>query len=215
MIENKDILNEKVKNFNFIISKENKTNHKNNKIFLCKKTYRHKICKSQNELINNKNYTSIFKVEEIYKYDKKRATNIITNEGRWSEEEHNKFLEGLVIYGVNWKNFKLLIKTRDSTQVRSHAQKFFHKMKLCKDENLGIDFTLNSIKNIKDMIEQIKSKDKNLNIIEVFKHLNNKINSINKSNKKNIYRSVCSSPFSKLLHRLIIRTSSVAGLLTK
>ena len=31
-------------------------------------------------------------------------------------------------------------------------------MKSCKDENLGIDFTLKSVKNIKDMINQIKSK---------------------------------------------------------
>ena len=42
-------------------------------------------------------------------------------------------------------------------QTRSHAQKFYQKLKMCKDDELSIDFTLDSINNIKDMINQIKS----------------------------------------------------------
>jgi len=59
-------------------------------------------------------------------------------------------------------------------QVRSHAQKFYQKMKICKDEILGIDFTLNSVCNIRDMINQIKNNNINYNIINIFKYLANK-----------------------------------------
>ena len=134
-----------------IFLKNNELKPKERKIkFLCKKTF-----------------TSYFKVK---KYEK-----IIPNKGKWSKEEHDKFLEGLVLYGIKWKNFKKLIKTRTLNQIISHAQKFYLKMKLCKDVNLNIDFTLNSICNIKDMINQIKSKDINYDIINVFKYLNYKI----------------------------------------
>ena len=46
--------------------------------------------------------------------------------------------------------------SRTTAQIRSHGQKFFNKMKTCKDDYLGIDFTFESIKNIRDMINQIK-----------------------------------------------------------
>ena len=46
-------------------------------------------------------------------------------------------------------------------------------MKLCKDESLGIDFTLKSVNNIKDMINQIKSKNPNYNIAYILKKLYN------------------------------------------
>ena len=51
------------------------------------------------------------------------------NNGRWSDEEHKKFLEGILEYGNEWKKVQKIIKTRSSTQARSHAQKFFLKIK--------------------------------------------------------------------------------------
>lgn len=51
------------------------------------------------------------------------------NTGRWSEEEHQKFVDGVLKYGNDWKKVQELIKTRSSTQARSHAQKFFLKIK--------------------------------------------------------------------------------------
>ena len=53
-----------------------------------------------------------------------------TNEGRWTKEEHDKFLDGIVQYGANWKKIKKLISTRTAIQVRSHAQKFYRKLKM-------------------------------------------------------------------------------------
>jgi SHAQKYF class myb-like DNA-binding protein len=54
--------------------------------------------------------------------------------GRWTEEEHVKFIEAIFIYGNEWKKVQNYLKTRTSSQARSHAQKFF--LKLRKDLNL-------------------------------------------------------------------------------
>jgi SHAQKYF class myb-like DNA-binding protein len=39
--------------------------------------------------------------------------------------EHVRFLEAIKIHGKNWKKIEDYVKTRTSTQARSHAQKFF------------------------------------------------------------------------------------------
>ena len=49
--------------------------------------------------------------------------------GKWDKEEHHKFIEGLFIYGNQWKKMQKYIKTRSSIQVRSHSQKFIVKIK--------------------------------------------------------------------------------------
>mmetsp|Transcript_21290 Transcript_21290/g.58958 ORF Transcript_21290/g.58958 Transcript_21290/m.58958 type:complete len:327 (+) Transcript_21290:197-1177(+) len=48
--------------------------------------------------------------------------------GRWSEEEHNIFLEGLATHGKQWKTISTMIGTRTVVQVRTHAQKYFQKL---------------------------------------------------------------------------------------
>lgn len=52
--------------------------------------------------------------------------------GRWTEDEHQKFLEGLKLYGKNWKLVGLRVGTRNATQARSHAQKYFAKLERMK-----------------------------------------------------------------------------------
>ena len=100
------------------------------------------------------------------------------NNGRWSEEEHKKFLEGILEYGNEWKKVQKIIKTRSSTQARSHAQKFFLKIKknlneLNSKNNLNIDFndtikyviaTLSNDKN-KEIVLNEKQREKLLKII--------------------------------------------------
>ena len=172
---------------NSIIKKFNVTQNENeaNNLFISKKLFapkKFKMKDSHIKFITKKNL--YFKIEDTNECKKKSSDNIIVNEGRWSKEEHEKFLEGIVLYGINWKRVKTLIGTRTSIQVRSHAQKFFYKMKTCKDEILGIDFTLNSICNIRDMINQIKNNNSQYNIINVFKYLTYKCDSLEKSRKK-------------------------------
>eukprot|EP00529_Nitzschia_sp_RCC80_P017171 CAMPEP_0113490188 /NCGR_PEP_ID=MMETSP0014_2-20120614/26916_1 /TAXON_ID=2857 /ORGANISM="Nitzschia sp." /LENGTH=654 /DNA_ID=CAMNT_0000383949 /DNA_START=332 /DNA_END=2296 /DNA_ORIENTATION=- /assembly_acc=CAM_ASM_000159 len=48
------------------------------------------------------------------------------NTGRWSDEEHQRFLDGLSQYGTgNWKKITEMVGTRSCTQIRTHAQKYF------------------------------------------------------------------------------------------
>ena len=156
------------------------------KIFVTEKILMNKksnLKDSQVKFITKKSFN------ERKEYKKKSSENFIFNEGRWTKEEHEKFLEGIVLYGINWKKIKTLIETRTLMQVRSHAQKFFYKMKTCKDESLGINFTSNTIHNIRDMINQIKNNNSNYNIINVFKYLTNKCDNIEKSRKKMLKRN--------------------------
>lgn len=50
------------------------------------------------------------------------------NTGRWTGEEHNRFLQGLQQHGKVWKSIATVVKTRSIVQVRTHAQKYFMKM---------------------------------------------------------------------------------------
>ena len=56
------------------------------------------------------------------------GTTSTTSTGRWTREEHEQFLEGLKIYGREWKKVAKRIPTRTSAQIRSHAQKYFAKI---------------------------------------------------------------------------------------
>ena len=56
--------------------------------------------------------------------------------GRWSANEHTLFLEALNLYGREWKRVADYIKTRNSAQIRSHAQKYFAKLE--KESAKGI-----------------------------------------------------------------------------
>jgi len=131
--------------------------------------------------------TNHFQVDKLEgKFKKKDSFSFKSKEGRWTEEEQDKFLEGIVLYGINWKKIKCLIESRTPVQVRSHAQKYFQKMKSCKDEILGIDFTLDSISNLQGMINQIKSINSNLDIIKVLKYLEKQLNYECKKIRNNI-----------------------------
>jgi len=51
------------------------------------------------------------------------------NTGRWTEQEHERFLDGLKRHGTkHWTAIANVVKTRTVVQVRTHAQKYFKKL---------------------------------------------------------------------------------------
>lgn len=86
------------------------------------------------EEVSTKNELSVLenrfklKPEQSYKKETK-ASRLGKSTGRWTQKEHILFIEGLKIYGKNWKKVESYIGTRTGTQIRSHAQKFFNRIK--------------------------------------------------------------------------------------
>ena len=155
------------------ISSKQKINYAN-KYFNCKKN-----------LLSNKFLVKKVGRFNVHKYQFNKNQNQVKfqKEGRWSLEEHIIFLQTLEKYGTNWKKISKIIPTRSDKQIRSHAQKFYQKLKEYKDTELGIDFTSENISDFNDMIEHIKSVNINYNIVTTFLYLSEKVNLIQKSKK--------------------------------
>jgi SHAQKYF class myb-like DNA-binding protein len=86
------------------------------------------------------------KQKEIKKLRRKRDSAFQC--GRWQPDEHQRFIEAIVKYGNEWKLVQKHVGTRSSTQARSHAQKFFVKIKNSNLIKLDVDFSKNSIKSL-------------------------------------------------------------------
>ena len=67
----------------------------------------------------------------------KHTIDRLTDQGRWTPEEHELFLQGMLLHGREWKKVQALVRTRTSAQIRSHAQKYFQKMAKTKDGSLA------------------------------------------------------------------------------
>jgi len=58
--------------------------------------------------------------------DKARTKQLV---GRWTSKEHEQFMECLKHYGRDWDKLEEMIPTRTNIQIRSHAQKFFERIR--------------------------------------------------------------------------------------
>ena len=141
--------------------------------------------KTPSQLLGNKTkrFKVIKKIENNKVSSSKPLTEQKVNEGRWSYDEQVKFIIAIGKDGTNWKKIKKSISTRTLPQIRSHAQKFYNRLKLCKNVKLGIDFTSNDIQGIKDMINHIKAVNSNYDIAKIFLFFANKLNIDNKDEK--------------------------------
>lgn len=196
--------------FNSPLNSNSTINYNDENKFLGKKNkYHFNIIKdnsanSKSEFLENQNDNSInqeknsyFRIEEIkstktsnknYNHKEKKCS---LNEGRWSFEEHIKFIEAIVDHGKNWKDVQKYVGTRSAAQARSHAQKFLLKLKMIKNDEINIDLTKNNIKNLSDVIEVIKSKNENNEnerryIINTLINLSETISYENNSIRRNI-----------------------------
>lgn len=122
------------------------------------------------------------KIEQEQKnIDKECQCDLKTEDGlngRWSKEEHNRFIEAILLYSNDWKKIKDYIGTRTGTQVRSHAQKFLIKLRknqIFKKKDIDFNLSLGKV------IQTIKNKCTNEEFKEAFKDDCNK----NKKKQKN------------------------------
>ena len=134
-------------------------------------------------IISNKNKNVYLKNKKNRKL--KTINNSNSSNGRWSKEEHNKFIEAIIKFGNDWKKIQKYIPSRTSTQARSHAQKFllkFRNSKFFKQNN--IDINLSWAKTIKF----IKSKFSNDELEFVLKNIH--CNNYNNKEKNNFFNKI-------------------------
>ena len=81
-----------------------------NKVFISKKFSLGTKLEKKNPIKFLSRKINMFRVEkerELNDYTKRKLSEKDNNnEGRWTKIEHEKFLEGLVQYGINWKKVK-------------------------------------------------------------------------------------------------------------
>ena len=188
-------------------SNNNNTELENNHVFRIEEyTTNNLNNKEMNESLENIEKNNNSKNEE-------NNSNFNSNEynsGRWTNEEHNKFIEGILKYGNEWKKVQSIIKTRTSTQARSHAQKFFLRLKkvgnqeILKDENKLLNYIISTCKKTKNNFNITEEqKEKLMSVIrlnlksEEFLNKsdkdilspNNKLNTLKEKNDSNLDES--------------------------
>jgi SHAQKYF class myb-like DNA-binding protein len=76
-----------------------------------------------------KKFFTTFPSSLTQKKQKRNTMSSYNQNGRWTKEEHNKFIEAIVLFGSDWKKVQKHVSSRSSTQARSHAQKFLMKLR--------------------------------------------------------------------------------------
>ena len=123
--------------------------------------------KSQNKKENNIKRNGYYNIKHKQRHLQSNNNNIIYNNknysaGRWKSDEHQRFIDAIIKYGNNWRQVQKCVGTRSSTQTRSHAQKFFEKLKRSKIfKREKYDFSKNSLKILHDIMQNLPDKEYN------------------------------------------------------
>ena len=59
--------------------------------------------------------------------------------GRWTNEEHQLFLQAVQMHNKDWEKIQKFVKTRDTPNIRAHSQKYVEKIKRKIDRGDGTD----------------------------------------------------------------------------
>lgn len=160
MCKNNDLINEG-KNCN-------KTSNNNAKILPMKKIrfqlYKVNLLKPKKEKIQKTkvNKQNLKHNQPLHQTNKIRTityNNEKYSAGRWKKDEHKRFIDAIIKYGNNWRQVQKYVGTRSSTQTRSHAQKFFEKLKKSRILKVDVDFSKNSLKILHDVMKKLPNKE--------------------------------------------------------
>jgi SHAQKYF class myb-like DNA-binding protein len=136
---------------------------------------------SKTEKIQACSFTSpITENQNEDKFSQKVNPQTEIEKGKWTREEHRKFIVAILTYGNNWKKVQKFIKTRSCSQARSHAQKFLNKLKHVNFVDFKVTSSLSSISVLQEYILILNKEEKQkfvtfLNDIlfeEDFSHIN-------------------------------------------
>ena len=125
--------------------------------------------KPKNEVSNNSPNDSILDNYEIQlniSSEGPEKKEVTFQSGKWTDEEHEKFIEGILNYGNEWKKVQQIIKTRSSTQARSHAQKFFLRIKKLMKNSEDSNNIYSNDKGLEKIISQVLPKKYAKNLTE-------------------------------------------------
>ena len=103
--------------------------------------------------------------DKLSSHTESSSSHSVIHSGRWSHTENSIFLSSVAKFGNNWKKIQENIKTRTTTQARSHAQKIFIKI---KNKNI-IDIN-NSISTIQELFAFLKSNH-NSNFSDIYNRI--------------------------------------------
>ena len=104
--------------------------------------------------------------------NKKATTTKRRESGRWSEQEHAIFLQGLEFRpSISWKAISKMIQTRTARQTRTHAQKYFEKLKRHETRKLQQQLSMESARSFSSDVTTTCDVDFNSNNAENFSSL--------------------------------------------
>ena len=165
--------------------------------------FRH-ISKIQNNNINitfseDDNFFSLSNNNSSFKQNNQDNSRLSI--GRWHLSEHKRFLEAIIKFGNDWKKVEKYIGTRTSSQARSHAQKFFIKLKEEQKKSKisnDIDYSNSTIKSFHDALQSM-TPEKKENIIKELENVvfdsQLGIKKRRKRSKNNCYSESCTDGF--------------------